>query len=262
MSETPAIPGADDFSVLGGWRYELRRAMRPPFEWLQVVGFNVALVLAGWFLLGPTSVTVSKFASLVFLPAVVASWAFGDVPATNLYGSEPERAIPAFSDPKRLRNFIMSRSLALWTLIAPGTALLSWLLSYQDDNVVGALVVAGLVLLLPFGFLGITAMAAPLLPYNPIPRKQRRALPHTWVRWSISVVIPYVLIGPATLLLLVPAALILEANGRTTAAWIGATAATVGVTVLVRKLAVDATIRMTMKRREALTDYLEHPERG
>lgn len=254
--------GEFDFSVRGGTRYELHHTLRPPFEILQVVIFNMALVLAGWFILGPAVMEPEALASLVFLPAVLASWAFADVPTTNLYGSQPARALAALGHPERLRNLIMSRDLVLWLLVAPATAILSFALAFRDDDIVGSAAVAAVVIILPFGALGLASIMAPLLPYHAIPLRERRQLRHTWFRWGCAVCIPYFLIGPSAVIILLPATVIVEEFGRTTATWIACLLITTGWTVAVRWLSVAITLRLTHRRREWLTDYLQHPERG
>lgn len=267
----PRAPADEfDFSVRGGTRYELHQTLRPPFEILQVVLFNSALVVAGWFLLGPDSVTNSHFTSLVFLPAVIASWAFADVPSTNLYGSQPARALSAIAETARdtegntrkLRNLIMARDLTLWLLVAPATAILAIYLVGDDHDAMGTFGVAGAVLLTPFGALGLASIMAPLLPYHPVPMRRRRELRSTWVRWLVCVCLPYVLIAPASLIVLLPTILLMEWQGRTDAVWLACVAVTVGWTLLVRRLSVDLTIGLTVKRRTELRAYLADPSRG
>lgn len=251
-----------DFSVRGGTTYELHSTLKPPFEIVQVVAFNMALVLAGWFLLSPDAVTSARFASLVFLPAVLASWAFSDVPTTNLYGSQPARAMAALGDADRLRNLIMARDLTLWLLVAPATALLSFALAFDDRDILGSAVVAALVVVTPFASLGIGAIMAPLLPYHPIPLSQRRRLRSTWLRWTVAVCLPYALIGPATLVVLLPSIVLVYWQGKSSAVWIACALMTLGWTLLVRRLAVDYAIRLTLKRTAFLREYLADPGRG
>ena len=256
-------PGrSDDYSVLGGLSYELRLTFRPPFEIIQVVCFNVALVLAGWFLLGPDTITSERFASLVFLPAVLASWAFSDVPATNLYGSQPERAMGAFGHPQRLRNLIMSRDLTLWILIAPAAAILSGILALDDNDIPKTIIVAAIVLILPFGFLGITSIVAPLLPYHPMSIRERRAKRDTWLRWGVAVIIPFILTAPSALILLLPAIGLAEVMGNSKSTMLLALVVTVVWTYVVRRLAVGTTLRLTARRESQLREFLSDPGRG
>jgi hypothetical protein len=240
----------------------LRQTLKPPFEIVQVVVFNMALVLAGWFLLSPDDVTNARFASLVFLPAVLASWAFSDVPTTNLYGSQPRRALAALGDTTRLRNLIMARDLTLWLLVAPGTAMLSFILAYDDQDLLGSAIVASVVVITPFASLGIGAIMAPLLPYHPIRLSQRRQLRATWARWIVAVCLPYLLIGPATVVVLLPAMLLLEWQGKSNAVWLAAVLMTLGWTMVVRRVSVDAAIRLTHNREDRLRAYLSDPTRG
>ncbi len=260
----PLLPPGrfDDYSVLGGLSYELRETFRPPFEVIQVIFFNVALVLAGWFLLGPDTITSERFASLVFLPAVLASWAFSDVPATNLYASQPKRALGALGHPDRLRNLILSRNLTLWCLIAPAGAILSWILALDDNDIPKTIIVAAVVLILPFGFLGITSIVAPLLPYHPMSIQERRKKRNTWIRWGVAVVIPFILTMPSALILLLPAIGLVEAMGRSSTSVGLALLVTIVWTYIVRKIAVGITLRLTARREERLRAFLSDPSLG
>lgn len=260
----PLLPPGrfDDYSVLGGLSYELRETFRPPFEILQVIFFNVSLVLAGWFLLGPDTITAERFASLVFLPAVLASWAFSDVPATNLYASQPQRALGALGHPDRLRNLIFARNLTLWCLIAPAGAILSWILALDDNDVPTTIIVAAIVLILPFGFLGITSIVAPLLPYHPMSIKERRKKKNTWIRWGVAVIIPFILTMPSAFLLLLPAIGLVELMGRSSTSVGLALLVTIVWTYIVRKIAVGITLRLTAQREERLRAFLSDPSVG
>lgn len=260
----PLLPPSDpdDWSVLGGLSYELHSTLKPPFELLQVVFFNIALVLAGWFLLGPESITSERFASIVFLPAILASWAFSDVPATNLYGSQPDRALKALGHPTRLHNLILGRDLALWTLIAPAGAVLSLLLALKDNETITTILVTAIVLILPFGYLGIAAIAAPLLPYHSLPMKKRFALRHTWLRWGFAVILPFLLSTPVAVLLLAPALLLVEVFGKEPWVFLLAGVVVAGWTALVRRVAVRYTLRLTFRREDKLRAYLSDPALG
>ena len=260
----PLLPPSDpdDWSVLGGLSYELYSTLRPPFELLQVVFFNMALVLAGWFLLGPDSITSERFASIVFLPAILASWAFSDVPATNLYGSQPDRALKALGHPTRLHNLILGRDLALWTLIAPAGAILSLLLALKDNETTTTLLVTAFVLIMPLGYLGIAAIAAPLLPYHSVPMKQRLQLRKTWLRWGFAVILPFLLSTPVAVLLLAPALALVEVFGKEPWVFLVAGVVVLGWTALVRRLAVRYTVRLTFRREDKLRAYLSDPTLG
>jgi hypothetical protein len=241
-------------------RANLADEARPPFELMQAVLFNLVLVLGGWFLLGPT--TVSRFSSLVMLPAAIASWVFSDVPATNLYGSRPETARAVLDEPRELRRFILARNLTLWILVAPATALLALILARSTDSWLAGIVVAATVLCLPMGFFGLASTMAPLLPYHAIPLRERWHRRDTWRRWLMSLVSPYVLMAPASIALLAPGALIMVTMGRTDAAAALAILVVAVWTWVFRRLTVNWTLRITADRRDRLEEFLTDPARG
>lgn len=247
-------------AVLADVRVQLRQHVRPPFELLQIVVFNMALVVFCWFVLGPD--TISRLSGLIFLPAVMASWAFADVPATNLYGSDPAATLAVLDDEAGLRRLILVRNVTLWLIVSPAVALLALVLAWDLDQMQVGILVFALVLGLPLGFLAGTAIMAPLLPYHQLSVRERLARRDTWLRWGVCVVLPYFLITPAALLLLAPGYLIYHALGETTAAAVLALVVITAWTWTFRRLALDLTLRLTAERRESLRAFLSEPARG
>lgn len=94
-----------------------RGVFKPPFEELSIIIVNAALLLGIWFLLNPSLVV--RYPSLIFLPAAIASWAFADVPATNLFGADPQTALSKLDQPAALRRWFTAKNIVLWILISP-----------------------------------------------------------------------------------------------------------------------------------------------
>ncbi len=192
---------------------ELRKAIRPPFNGLGVVLVNVTILLGGWFLVGPRSVTNTDV--LIFLPFAIAVWAFADVPVTNVLGANAAASLAVLDDPVRLRRMFTVRDLSLWILISPACVVLSLALLPSQGHTPTSIAVIFAVNALPFGYMGVASPLAPLLAYHPIPLRQRLARPRTWPRWLVAVTAPLVLVFPAAVItLLLPAYLFRVFNGE------------------------------------------------
>jgi hypothetical protein len=241
-------------------RAELRKVFRPPFAVLQVVAFNMALVLFCWLVLGPQ--TITRLSGVIFLPAVLASWAYADVPATNLYGVNPDAALAVLDDPVELRRLIGVRNVVLWMVVSPFTADLAIVLAWDMDAWQTGIMVGAIVLGLPMGFFGATSLMAPLLPYHELPMQVRWQRRDTWVRWAVAVVMPYFLINPAALILLAPGYLLYHAFGEASWATIPAILLISAWTWWFRRITVNHTLRLTARRLEWLREFLPDPARG
>ena len=57
-----------------------------------------------------------------------------------------------------------------------------------------SLAVAVAVLFLPFPYLGLAAIVAPLLPFHPMPMRERFRRRDTWLRYGIAVALAYLLL--------------------------------------------------------------------
>jgi hypothetical protein len=259
---SPAVPssGEGPQAELVTFRAELRKVFRPPFAVIQIVLFNMALVLFCWYVLGPE--TITRLSGVIFLPAVLASWAFADVPATNLFGVNPAAAMAVLDDPVGLRRLIFIRNLVLWLVVSPITAFLAILLAWDMDAWQTGILVCAIVLGLPMGFFGATAIMAPLLPYHELAMKVRVRRRDTWVRWAVAVVLPYFLINPAALVLMLPGYLMYHALDETPFAAVLGILVIAAWTWAFRRLTIDYTLRLTARRRDWLAEFLPDPSRG
>ena len=241
-------------------REQLREALRPPFEDLTIILINAGLLLAGWFLLSPA--IVFRFTTLIFLPAAIASWAFADVPATNLLGSDPQRALPLLGNPAGLKRLFASKNLVLWVLISPVCLVLALILASTQDQWKLGIAVGIAVLFMPFAYLGLCSLVAPMLPFHSRKLAWRRQHRETWRRWGVALVIPYVLTTPAALLTVAPVVLIYALIGTTDDhILIGALLITPWSLALWR-IFLNLMTKLVAKRETYLREFLAEPDRG
>jgi hypothetical protein len=127
---------------------------------------------------------------------------------------------------------------------------------------VAAVVVSATVLALPMGYFGAASIVAPLLPYHPMKLRERRHRRDTWKRWTIAVISPYMLIAPASLVLLAPGFLVFYLMGRDEPAPILAVLLITAWTWIFRRLMINWTLALTARRLPALREFLADPTRG
>ncbi len=194
-------------------RTELTRIFHPPFETPIVVAMNGALMCSAWFLL-PTRWLdfLFSFHGTLAFAAVLASWMYSDVPATNVLGNDPRRSLAAMGDPAALRRLIAAKNLVLWALITPLCAVLAILIGAHERDPLAGLYAVVWIVVVPFGALGISAWVGILFPYHAMPlsvrwQQRRRRWPAVG-RWALLVVTPYVLVPGLALVLMVPSLLL------------------------------------------------------
>lgn len=239
---------------------ELRHTLRPPFEVLQLVAINTVLLLLGWFLLGPTA--VSNFNSAIFLPMAIASWAFADIPATNLLGVDPQESLRLLDDPKGLKRMFTVRNLTLMILICPFCILLSlFLLPSQNHPLTSAAVMLAVVAM-PLAYLGVASMAAPLFPFHSMSLKERRGRKDTWVRWGLCCITPWVIIAPAGVISMIPVIIIYNLAPHRDGVYLLAALASLAWSLLLWRAGLAITMKIVRRRRAYLSEFLADPSRG
>jgi len=250
-----------DRSLWWQLRQELHTVFRPPFEVIGIVLVNVALVLGMWFLLGPD--TVARYSALIFLPVATTSWAYADVPATNLFGSHSDQVLAFLDDPAKIKRVITVQNLALWIVISPAMMIFSLALIPSQNEPMMSMAVAIGVLVVPFAYLGLASIMAPLLPFHPLPWRERLARRDTWLRYSLALGIAYLaLTGPAFLLAGVPVWLLIHFFGGEPNIYLIGVVVAIPWCFLLWRAGLAVAVRLTMRRRAWLEDFLAHPERG
>src|SRR5664279_1917925 len=100
-----ALPGTLSEAI----RAQFGRSFRSPYETPIVVVANGLLMTGAWFLLPSPNVLFTLHGALAF-PMILASWMFSDVPATNVLGPDPGRAMTALTDPTTLRRLLYAKN--------------------------------------------------------------------------------------------------------------------------------------------------------
>lgn len=250
-----------DRSLWWQLRQELHSVFRPPFEVIGIVLVNVALVLGMWFLLGPD--TVARYSSLIFLPVATTSWAYADVPATNLFGSHSGQVLSFIDDPAKIKRVITVQNIALWLVVSPAMMLFSLALIPSQDEPMMSVAVGIAVLLVPFAYLGLASIMAPLLPFHPLPWRERLARRDTWLRYGLALGIAYfALTGPAIILAGIPALILLHFFGGEPEIYLIGALVSIPWSFVLWRLGLAIAVRVTMRRRQWLEAFLADPARG
>ncbi len=259
---------------------ELGRFFRSPYEAPVVVVFNAALVCIGWFLL-PASTRnwlFSLHGHLAF-PVVLASWMLADVPATNVAGTDPHRALDTLPSDADFRQFLAVKRFAFWLLVAPICAAIEVGIGIADRTYVSGISAAVILLVMPFGVLAISAWLGLRFPYHPRSlrwRWQHRRDRRTTVRWLVLVLVPYSFVPAIATVLLLPSIVVARVQARhghghtfvTQAGRLTGRGFAIGAVVACLMAAVGVLIgraiatRIAARRREKLAAYLADPERG
>ena len=242
-------------------RAELRIVFSPPFDVLSVVVINVGLALGAWFLINPD--IVLNYTALVFLPIALASWALSDVPATNLFGGRSEQILEHFDEPAELRRIMTVENIVLWLLVAPGSMLLSLALMPSQHEPLISIAISIAALCIPFAYLGLAAIMAPLLPFHPMPWRQRLQRRDTWPRWAVAIGVAYFgLTWPAGVLAVGPAAFILNYVGQEPIHYLIAAIVITPWCLLIWRTGLRISTRIAEWRRPWLEQFLADPNRG
>lgn len=194
-------------------RIQIGLTFAAPYEALITVGINGALMSAAWFLL-PTSLKDDLFTlhgTLAFA-LVLASWMYSDVPATNVLGPDAQRIVAALDDPVMFRRLILAKNIALWMLVSPVCALVALGVGLSDHDPLATLYTIVWIVIVPFGFLAISAWVGILFPYHALPIRYRwehqKPRKRMLVRWLGLALTPYGLVPVLALLLMTPSLLL------------------------------------------------------
>lgn|GEM_PF-3429650 len=240
---------------------EFRSYFIPPFEVPSVVVINVGLALGAWFFISPS--VVIRYTSLIFLPVALAAWAFADVPSTNLLGVHAGSAVKYIDKRRLLSRMITVKNIALWLLITPGCVILSIALWPSQHNPLLSLAITIAVQSLPFAYLGLAAIMAPLLPFHPLPWRERLRRRDTWIRYGLAIGIAYfALTGPAAFLALGPALLIMQFVGKEPSHLFIASILVIPWALFIWRMGIRISTKIAMRRKDWLEEFLSDPSRG
>jgi len=179
-----------------GVREEFRRIFQPPFETPITVAVNGALMSSAWFFL-PKNIKDSFFTihSTLAFALVLAAWMYSDVPATNVLGPDPERAMAVLDEPAMLRRLLLAKNIVLWSLVTPVCIVVALINGALSNSALSTLYTVVWIGVVPFGILAIAGWVGIAFPYHPMPiryrwehRQPRRRM--LW-RWVVLIVVPY-----------------------------------------------------------------------
>jgi hypothetical protein len=254
-------------------RAEWRRALHPPYETPSVVAGNGVLLTACWTLLPASAVSsLFRFHGPLVFAAVLATWMYSDVPATNLLGGDPQRSIAALPNPTVLRRMWYAKNIIVWALVTPVCALVAIGIGIYENRLGTTLLTVLWIAAVPLGALGFSSWLGVWFPYHVLPLRYRWARRRRWrrmlARWTVLVLAPYAVVPLLTAVLTLPSVLLWAAVAPAKPAKITDGQFAWGL-LLAAVLAVAAwTVGHWLgpgrahRRREALTEFLRDPERG
>jgi len=194
-------------------RTEIDRTFRQPYEVPIVVVANGAIMCGAWFLLpGWIRNFVFTLHGPLAFALVLSAWMYSDVPATNVLGPDHLRTAAALDDPRMLRRLLYAKNLVLWLIITPPCTVICVAIGLSQRDLTATVVSLVWIVVVPFGGLGISNWVGVLLPYHPIPLRDRWAARRQWwhmlVRWGLLAVTPYLLVPALAFALMSPTLLL------------------------------------------------------
>jgi hypothetical protein len=241
---------------------------------LVAVAGNAGLVTICWFLLPDTALNwlFALHGALAFA-YVLEMWMLADTPATNVFGRDPDRALPLLRDPAAMRQWLRAKHIALWTFVGPPCAVVALVIGIARGQYSQAVAVALLLLSLPLGVLSVAAWIGIWLPYHPRELLWRWRHRSDWrgavLRWGILVLLPFLVVPVIAVLLLTPTLLIWTLAAQPepmrdvgpAGLWIG-TAVACPVSLIVFAVGPVVTAKIASRRLDTLSGYLGNPEHG
>jgi hypothetical protein len=251
------------------FREEWARTLRPPWTVPLAVAGNAALMVMAWFLL-PRS-WLFHYTNTVAFPLALSGWMYSDPSATNMLGSDAERATIALADRATLGKLLRAKCLVLWLLVAPVCTVLTLFIDFGEHRWLYAVATVAAVAVVPLGSLAVCCWLGVRFPYR------RRSLRWRWVhrsragtlRWLTLCWVPYAVVPGVTTLLMLPTITLWTATApghnpfHATVGWfvVGVVLAAV-ISALCWRWAYPIAVAWAMHRRTALVRYLTDPHAG
>jgi hypothetical protein len=190
---------------------EMGQAFSSPYQIPITVVANAVLMAFFWFLV-PRSLVFEITSPLAF-PIILSSWMYSDVPATNVLAPDRVRSLAALDDPKMLNRLLSAKLVVLWIFVAPFCSLLAILSGIKHHNLLIAATAILAICVVPIGCLPIAGLVGIRWPYHPLELKyrweNRKPFRRMIVRWTILILLPYGLVPFLSVLMTVPAIVIL-----------------------------------------------------
>lgn len=177
--------------LLGEVAEDLRQSLRGRPGWMAGIGVNV--VLAACYLTYHRSTADLPDRGLVYAGAAIAAWVLADTLTTNQLGPEGERVATALSAGVGIGRLLVLKNLSLAVVLLAITLPISLAATAWVGHL-GQLPDALLVdLHVVLTWMALGNVVSVLLPYRPIPLKERWRQRRTWFRWGSALGIPYAL---------------------------------------------------------------------
>lgn len=156
-----------------------------------VLNLVLALAYVGWSHWHPNRPEVFAAAHL---GVAVVVWIMADVVNTNQLGADGEEVADQLARGRGAARILATKNLALATVIVPiavGVTLGARLLArHAPDLERASLADVGAV----FCWLGVGCVLSVLLPFRPLPWRDRLRARHTWVRWAVCLTTPWIVV--------------------------------------------------------------------
>lgn len=278
-------------TIVAAVRTEMVRAFTTPYLVPSTVFANAVLMTCAWFLL-PRSWFFEVTGALAF-PAVLASWMYADVPATNVLAPDPVRVLEALGDRTMLARLLSAKRLILWLFVAPFCSVVALATGVFERGVFVSFTMIIAICVVPFGVLPAASLIGIRWPYHPLRLRDRwdnrRPYGRMIVRWIVLVVAPYLVVPSLSVAVTVPALVMIIRAGEGTSRivnFVNLFAEKVGIHVklgthplseamfglavtvtcvtsaLVWLVGRAATIRLIERRRVELATWLSDPAMG
>jgi len=270
---------------------ELGQAFSAPYQIPITVVANAVLMSAAWFLL-PRDWLFTITSPLAF-PIVLSSWMYSDVPATNVLAPDRLRVLAALDDPRMLTRLLVAKSAVLWLFVAPLCVLIAVVSGIRRHDILIVITAIVGICVIPVGCLPVAALVGIRWPYHPLELRyrweHRRPLARMIVRWTVLILLPYILVPALGVLMTLPALAVLvrshednshvvnflndigqklgihfSAGGRPLSTGMFALCVTItcGVAALTWLVGRWADLRLIKRRKAALANWLADPTRG
>ena len=156
-----------------------------------VANLVLALAYVGWSHWHPNR---PQAFAVAHLGVAVVVWIMADVVNTNQLGADGPEVAAQLAGGRGVARILATKNLALAAVIAPiaiGVTLGAQLLvRHAPDLTRASLADVGAV----FCWLGVGSVLSVLLPYRPLPWRDRLHARRTWVRWTVCVTAPWIVV--------------------------------------------------------------------
>jgi hypothetical protein len=172
---------------------ELRWIFSERKSWLVGLGFNlaVAVVYVGYEHFHPHSHDEVRIAGIA---TETVAWVLADVINTNQLGADADYVSRSLDSGHSITREMALKNLALACLLFPAAFVLSVGVRLAIDHWRAIPHAVMFDLSVVFVWLGVGSLLSVLLPYRPIPLRERWRNRKSWFRWCCCLVAPYVVL--------------------------------------------------------------------